>query len=334
VSNPTRDALEGNLAALEGAHHGICFASGVAAIDALIKCLDPGDHIISCDDLYGGTYRLFRQTFEKFGYSFTFIDMSNLDNVREALTERTRMIWVETPTNPLLRIIDIAGVSEIARDAGAFVAVDNTFASPYLQRPIELGADVVMHSTTKYLGGHSDIIGGAICTSDDDLTERLRFQVKSSGAVPGPMDCYLVLRGTKTLHLRMERHCENARKVAEYLVSHPKVGSVFYPGFSDHPGHAVAARQMSDFGGMASVILKDDSIESAFRVMSATNIFQLAESLGGVESLIGHPATMTHASIPTDVRRAAGLSDSLIRLSVGIEDADDLIEDLERALES
>jgi cystathionine gamma-lyase len=334
VSNPTRDALEGNLAALEGARHGICFASGVAAIDALIKCLDPGDHIISCDDLYGGTYRLFRQTFEKFGYSFTFIDMSNLDNVRDALTERTRMIWVETPTNPLLRIIDIAGVSEIARDVGAFVAVDNTFASPYLQQPLELGADVIMHSTTKYLGGHSDIIGGAICTSDDDLTEGLRFQIKSSGAVPGPMDCYLVLRGTKTLHLRMARHCENARKVAEYLVSHPKVGSVFYPGFSDHPGHAIAARQMSDFGGMASFILKDDSVESAFRVMSATSIFQLAESLGGVESLIGHPATMTHASIPAEVRRAAGLSDSLIRLSIGIEDADDLIEDLGRALES
>jgi cystathionine beta-lyase/cystathionine gamma-synthase len=334
VSNPTRDALEGNLAALEGARHGICFASGVAAIDALIKCLRPGDHIISCDDLYGGTYRLFRQTFEPFGYSFSFIDMSDPQNVRDAVTDQTRMIWVETPTNPLLRIIDIAEVSKIARQAGAFVAVDNTFASPYLQQPLELGADLVMHSTTKYLGGHSDVIGGAICTSDDNLAEKLRFQIKSSGAVPGPMDCYLVLRGTKTLHLRMDRHCENASKVAEYLVAHPKVDTVFYPGFSDHPGYEIAARQMSNFGGMVSLILKDDRVEAAFRVMSATKIFQLAESLGGVESLVGHPATMTHASIPADVRRAAGLSDSLIRLSVGVEDADDLIEDLSQALAS
>ncbi|MFV1981781.1 MAG: cystathionine gamma-synthase [Rhodothermia bacterium] len=332
VSNPTRDALEGNLAALEGASHGVCFASGVAAIDALIRCLNPGDHIISCNDLYGGTYRLFRQTFERFGYSFSFIDMRDLAAVRDALTERTRMLWVETPTNPLLRIIDIEAVCEIAQQAGALVAVDNTFATPYLQRPLELGAHVVMHSTTKYLGGHSDVIGGAICTSDDNLAESLRFEIKNSGAVPGPLDCYLVLRGTKTLHIRMDRHCANAATVAEHLRSHPKVGSVMYPGFEDHPGYDIAARQMDDFGGMVSFILKDDSLAAAERLLSATRVFALAESLGGVESLIGHPATMTHASIPTDVRLASGLSDSLIRLSVGIEDVDDLVEDLDRAL--
>lgn len=334
VSNPTRTALEGNLAALEGAPHGVCFASGVAAIDALMKCLEPGDHIVSCDDLYGGTYRLFRQTFERFGYSFTFVDMSDLDHLREVLTGKTRMVWVETPTNPLLRIIDIEAVCEIARSAGAFVAVDNTFATPYLQQPLELGASVAMHSTTKYLGGHSDIIGGAICTNDDELAESLRFEAKNSGAVPGPLDCYLVLRGTKTLHLRMERHCQNARIVADYLKSHPKVGEVLFPGFEDHPGHATAARQMRAFGGMVSFVLKDDSIEAANRLMSRTQVFSLAESLGGVESLVGHPATMTHASIPAEVRRAAGLSDSLIRLSVGIEHPDDLVEDLASALEA
>jgi len=332
VSNPTRDALEKNLAALEGASHGICFASGVAAIDALIRCLSPGDHIVSSNDLYGGTYRLFRKTFERFGYSFSFIDMRDLAAVRDALTEKTRMLWVETPTNPLLRIVDIEAVCEIAERAGALVAVDNTFASPYLQRPLELGAHVVMHSTTKYLGGHSDMIGGAICTSDDGLAESLRFEIKNSGAVPGPLDCYLVLRGTKTLHIRMERHCSNARTVAEHLRSHPKVGIVLYPGFEDHPGYDVAVRQMDDFGGMVSFILKDDRLAAAERVLSNTRVFSLAESLGGVESLIGHPATMTHASIPVDVRHASGLSDSLIRLSVGIEDVDDLVEDLDRAL--
>jgi cystathionine gamma-lyase len=333
VTNPTRSALEGNLAALEGAKHGVCFASGVAAIDSLIRCLNPGDHIVSCNDLYGGTYRLFRKTFERFGYSFTFVDMGDLDNVRSSITDKTRMLWVETPTNPLLRIIDIEAVCQIARENGAMVAVDNTFASPFLQRPLELGADVVMHSTTKYLGGHSDVIGGVICTNDDDLTESLEFEIKNSGAVPGPMDCYLVLRGTKTLHIRMERHCENARIVAHHLRSHPKVDTVLYPGFENHPGHGVAARQMDDFGGMVSFVLKDDSMDAADRLMSATRVFSLAESLGGVESLIGHPATMTHASIPADVRRASGLSDSLIRLSVGIEDVEDLKEDLDEALE-
>ncbi|MFC2086005.1 cystathionine gamma-synthase [Bacteroidota bacterium] len=332
VSNPTRDALEGNLAALEGATHGICFASGVAATDALIRCLNPGDHVISSNDLYGGTYRLFRQTFERFGYTFSFIDMRDLAQVRAAFTDKTRMLWLETPTNPLLRILDIEAICEIAGRSGAIVAVDNTFASPYLQRPLELGAHVVMHSTTKYLSGHSDIIGGAVCTSDSGLAESLRFQIKTSGAVPGPLDCYLILRGTKTLHIRMERHCANARLVAEYLRSHPKVGRVRYPGFDDHPGHDIAARQMSDFGGMVSFILKDDSLDAAMNVLSNTRVFSLAESLGGVESLIGHPASMTHASIPVDIRHASGLSDSLIRLSVGIEDADDLLEDLSAAL--
>lgn len=334
VSNPTRDALEGNLAALEGAAHGICFASGVAAIDGLIKCLEPGDHVVSSNDLYGGTYRLFRQTFERFGYTFSFVDMTDLDAVEAAVTSATRMMWIETPTNPLLRVIDIESIAEIARHAGALTAVDNTFATPFLQRPLELGADVVMHSTTKYLGGHSDIIGGAICTNDDQLATALRFQVKNTGAVPGPLDCYLVLRGTKTLHVRMERHCANAKVIADYLQSHPRVGLVLYPGFPDHPGHAIAATQMDDFGGMVSFALKDDSLEAARHVMSNTHLFALAESLGGVESLIGHPATMTHASIPAEVRRAAGLSDSLIRLSVGIEDVADLVDDLERALDA
>ncbi len=332
VSNPTRDALEGNLAALESARHGVCFASGVSAVDALIKSLEPGDHVVSGNDLYGGTYRLFRQTFERFGYSFTFVDMSNLENVERAINPNTRLIWLETPTNPLLQVIDLRALSELARRHAVLVAVDNTFATPYLQRPLELGCHVVMHSTTKYLGGHSDVVGGAICTNEDELAEKLRFQIKSSGGVPGPMDCFLVLRGTKTLHVRMDRHCRNADLVAKYLVEHPKVGTVYFPGLASHPGHQIAKSQMSDFGAMMSFVLKDDSIDTAMRVLSATRVFSLAESLGGVESLIGHPASMTHASIPAEVRRASGLSDSLIRLSVGIEDADDLIEDLEEAL--
>jgi cystathionine beta-lyase/cystathionine gamma-synthase len=334
VTNPTRDALEGNLAALENATHGICYASGVASIDALIKSLDPGDHIVSGNDLYGGTYRLFRQTFERYGYSFTFVDMTDLSNVEKAIRPETRLIWLETPTNPLLRVIDLRRLSELAASKSILVAVDNTFATPYLQRPLDLGCHVVMHSTTKYLGGHSDVIGGAICTSDDDLAEKLRFQIKSSGGVPGPMDCYLVLRGTKTLHVRMDRHCENAHRVAAFLNQHPKVATVYYPGLASHPGHEIAAAQMKDFGGMMSFVLKDDSAEAATKVLSATRLFALAESLGGVESLIGHPASMTHASIPADVRHASGLSDSLIRLSVGIEDADDLLSDLEFALKA
>jgi cystathionine beta-lyase/cystathionine gamma-synthase len=324
--------LEGNLAALENARHGICYASGVASIDALLKSLEPGDHIVSGNDLYGGTYRLFRQTFERYGYSFTFVDMTDLRNVEEAIRPNTRLIWLETPTNPLLRVVDLKALSEIVASKSILVAVDNTFATPYLQRPLDLGCDVIMHSTTKYLGGHSDVIGGAICTNDDALAEKLRFQIKSTGGVPGPMDCYLVLRGTKTLHVRMDKHCQNAREVAAFLDQHHKVATVYYPGLESHPGHEIAAAQMKDFGGMMSFVLSDDRMESATTVLSATRLFALAESLGGVESLIGHPASMTHASIPADVRHAAGLSDSLIRLSVGIEDAADLIRDLEEAL--
>jgi len=332
VTNPTRTALEGNLAALEDATHGIAFSSGVAAIDAILKCLRPGDHVISSNDLYGGTFRLFRQVFEPFGLQFSFVDMTDLANVEAVRTEATKLLWIETPTNPLLRVVDIAALSDWAKAHGVDVAVDNTFASPYLQQPLALGADMVVHSTTKYLGGHSDVIGGAVCTSRDDWNEKLRFLVKSAGAVPGPMDCFLTVRGTKTLHLRMRQHCANARAVAEFLRDHPAVGEVRYPGFASHPQHEVAARQMRDFGGMVSFVLADDRVQRAVEVMAATKVFALAESLGGVESLIGHPATMTHASIPRDVRLEAGLSDSLIRLSVGIEEPDDLVADLDQAL--
>lgn len=332
VSNPTRTALEQNLAALEGARHGIAFSSGVAATDAVMKCLRPGDHVIASNDLYGGTYRLMRQVFGPFGIESEFIPMFDVDRVIEAFRPETRLLWIETPTNPLLQIVDIQALAAAAKARGIAVVVDNTFATPYLQRPLALGADLSLHSTTKYLGGHSDVIGGAIMTNDDEWTERLRFIVKSTGAVPGPMDCFLTLRGTKTLHLRMERHCANAALVADFLASHPRVARVYYPGLADHPGHEIAARQMSGFGGMVSFLLKDESMEAAVRVMTGTTVFTLAESLGGVESLTNHPATMTHASIPREERIAAGLHDSLIRLSVGIEDADDLIEDLAQAL--
>ena len=332
VGNPTRTALEGNLAALEGAAHGICFASGVAGIDAILKGLRPGDHVISTDDLYGGTYRLMTQVFGPFGLEFTFTDLTDLDAVREAFTAGTKLLWIETPTNPLLKVFDIEALSALAHEHGATVVVDNTFATPYLQQPLALGADLVLHSTTKYIGGHSDVVGGAVLTSDDAWAEKLRFQIKSAGAAPGPMDCFLLLRGTKTLHLRMERHCATARAVAHHLRAHPKVAHVRWPGFEDHPGHALAARQMRDFGGMVSFTLHDDSVETAVRVMTATRIFALAESLGGVESLVSHPASMTHGSIPADVRRAAGLSDSLIRLSVGVEAEADLLADLDQAL--
>lgn len=332
VSNPTRTALEQNLAALEGADHGICFASGVAATDAICKSLRPGDHIVAMNDLYGGTIRLFRQVYEPFGLRFSFVDMTDLDAVEQAITDDTKLMWVETPTNPLLRIVDIAALSKLAKSRGVAVAVDNTFASPYLQQPLALGADMSMHSTTKYLGGHSDVIGGAVLTNRDDWAEQLRFQIKATGAAPAPMDCFLVLRSTKTLHVRMERHCSNARAVAEFLNEHPRVGRVHYPGLPDDPGHDLARRQMRDFGGMISFSLSDDRLEAAHHVLSSTRIFQLAESLGGVESLIEHPASMTHASVPAEVRRQIGLEDSLIRLSVGIEAVDDLIHDLDAAL--
>jgi cystathionine beta-lyase/cystathionine gamma-synthase len=333
VSNPTRSALEANLAALEGADEGICFASGLAAVDALLKRLRPGDHVVATNDLYGGTYRLMRQIFEPFGLEFSFVDMTDLGAVEAAMRDETKLVWAETPTNPLLNIIDIAAVAELTAGHGnASLVVDNTFASPYLQQPLSLGADLVVHSTTKYLGGHSDVIGGAVLTSDPGWTEHLRFQIKAAGAAPGPMDCFLVLRATKTLHLRMQRHCENARTIATFLDGHAKVGDVRYPGLTDHPGHEIAQRQMQGFGGMVSFSLADDSFEKAVELMQATRVFALAESLGGVESLISHPASMTHASIPAEERTAAGLSDSLIRLSVGVEDLDDLLRDLDQAL--
>jgi cystathionine beta-lyase len=330
--NPTRTALQNALAALENGKHGLCFATGMASIDAIVKLLKPGDEVVSTNDLYGGTYRLFTKIFEGFGVKFRFVDMGDLRNVEAALTPRTRLIWAETPTNPLLRIIDIEGLSAIARKQGCLLGVDNTFASPYLQNPIDLGADIVMHSVTKYLGGHSDVVMGALVVKDDTLAERLAFIQNSTGATPGPMDCFLVLRGLKTLHLRMQRHCENGKAVAEWLVAHPKVDKVYWPGFATHVNHAVAAKQMRGFGGMISFTLKGDNMADATRVLSSTKLFSLAESLGGVESLSGHPASMTHASIPREERLRNGLADTLIRLSVGLEDADDLIADLDQAL--
>lgn len=331
VGNPTRSSLENLIAGLEEADECACFASGVAAIDGIMKTLQPGDHVISTNDLYGGTYRLFTQVFEPYGIEFSFVDMTDIQEVESAFQNNTKLVWMETPTNPLLRIIDIKAVTKLTRSRNILSIVDNTFASPYLQRPLTLGADAVMHSTTKYLGGHSDAIGGAVATSNKELMEKLRFQIKTSGAVPGPMDCYLILRGIKTLHVRVQRSVENAKKIASFLNEHPKVGEVFYPGLESHAQHDIASQQMDDFGAMVSFSLIDDSIEKASEFMSKTGIFTLAESLGGVESLISHPASMTHGSIPKEVREKAGLKDSLIRLSLGIEDVDDLIKDLNQA---
>lgn len=330
--NPTRKALEEALAQIENGRHGLAFSSGVAATDAVIKLLLPGDEVIAASDMYGGTYRLFTKVFEKFGIRFRYVDTSDPANVKNAVSTQTKLIWLETPTNPLMNISDIGAISDIAKSVGCLLCVDNTFASPYLQNPLDLGADIVMHSSTKYLGGHSDVIQGALVMNDDTLREHLYFIQKSCGAVPGPMDCFLVLRGIKTLHLRMQRHCENGEKIANWLRKHPKVGKVYWCGFEDHPGYAVASRQMRGFGGMMSFELKDDNTDKAMAVLSSTKIFALAESLGGVESLINHPATMTHASIPREERIKNGLTDSLIRLSVGVEDADDLISDLEQAI--
>lgn len=332
--NPTRDALQAALAALENGSHGLCFSSGMASIDAIIKLLKPGDEVVSCNDLYGGTYRLFTKIYQGFGVKFKFVDMSDPANVLAALTKDTRLIWAETPTNPLLHIIDIAALAGIAKKHGCLLGIDNTFATPYLQTPLELGADIVMHSVTKYLGGHSDVVMGALVVKDTVLAERLAFIQNSSGATPGPQDCFLVLRGLKTLHLRMQRHCENGKVVAEWLARHPRVDRVHWPGFATHPNHAVAAKQMRGFGGMMSFTLKGDHMEEAMNVLSSTKVFSLAESLGGVESLSGHPASMTHASIPREERMKNGLVDTLIRLSVGVEDADDLIADLDQALRS
>lgn len=330
--NPTRTALQKALAALENGHFGLCFSSGMAAEDAAIKLLQPGDEVVSTNDLYGGSYRLFTKIFQPLGIKFTFVNMADIAAVKAAITPKTKMLWVETPTNPTMNIVDIAAMTAIAKECGALTVVDNTFASPYLQNPLDLGADIVLHSITKYLGGHSDVVMGCLVVNDADLHARLAFIQNACGAVPGPMDCFLVLRGVKTLHLRMRQHCENGRAVAAWLEAHPKVERVYYPGLASHPGHEVAKKQMRDFGGMISFTLKGDDIDEAKRVLSSFSLFSLAESLGGVESLCGHPATMTHASIPKEEREKAGLKDSLIRLSVGIENVEDLIEDLQQAI--
>ena len=332
TQNPTRHALEANLAALENGSSAICFSSGLAAMDAIFKMLNPGDEILCTNDLYGGSYRLATKVFERFGLKSQFVDMYDASNIEQFITDKTKLIWIETPTNPMLNIVDIEAVTTIANKHGVMTCVDNTFASPYLQNPLDLGATMVTHSATKYIGGHSDVIHGCVITSDEKIEKELRFLQNAAGAVPGPMDCFLVLRGIKTLHIRMQRACENARQIAEALVAHPKVSKVYYPGLESHPGHAIAKKQMRDFGGMVSFDLHDNSIEAADKILSGTHLFSLAESLGGVESLIGHPATMTHASIPKEERLKVGLTDSLIRLSVGIEDVDDLIEDLNAAL--
>ncbi|KAB1064010.1 cystathionine gamma-synthase [Salibacter halophilus] len=330
--NPTRDALEKNLAAIENGKYGAAFASGLAAIDAMLKMLNPGDEVVSTNDLYGGTFRIFKSIFEKFGIKFHFVPMQDVSSVEQYINENTRLIWVETPTNPMLNIIDIKAMSELAKKHDVMLGVDNTFATPYLQNPLDLGADLVMHSVTKYLGGHSDIVMGALVTNRKDIADEIYHIQNSSGGVAGPMDSFLVLRGIKTLHVRIQRHCENAAKVAKMLNEHPKVDKVYWPGLESHPNHDIAKKQMRDFGGMMSFTLKDDSQENAHKIVTKTKVFTLAESLGGVESLLGHPATMTHAAIPKEEREKAGVKDSLIRLSIGIEDGDDLVADLEEAL--
>ena len=330
--NPTRKALEDCLAALENAQFGLAFSSGMGATDTVMKLLKPGDEVITGNDLYGGSYRMFTQIFAQYGIKFHFIDLNDAANISNYVTENTKLIWIETPTNPTMRIVDIAAAAAIAKANNLLLVVDNTFASPYLQNPIDLGADIVMHSATKYLGGHSDVIMGALLTNRQDLFDKLAFIQNSCGAVPGPMDSFLVLRGLKTLHLRMKAHCENGRKVAEYLKNHPKVELVYWPGFADHPNHEIAKKQMRDFGGMISFSTKGATLESTFKLASSFKVFSLAESLGGVESLINHPATMTHASIPKVERDKAGVTDTLLRLSVGVEDAEDILADLEQAL--
>ncbi len=330
--NPTRSALEKNIAALENASHALCFSSGMGASDAVMKLLQPGDEVIAIRDLYGGSYRMFTKVFANFGIKFHFIEMDDVNNIRKHINDNTKLIWVETPTNPTMQITDVKGCSAIAREHDLILVVDNTFASPYLQNPLDLGADIVMHSVTKYLGGHSDVVMGALCTNSDDIYEKLAFILNSCGANPGPMDSFLVLRGIKTLHIRMQRHCSNGREIAHFLRDHARVDKVYWPGFEDHPNHLIAKEQMRDFGGMISFTLKGNSKDEAFSVASSTKVFSLAESLGGVESLIGHPATMTHAAIPEEERNKSGVTDSLIRLSVGIEDIEDLLADLEQAL--
>lgn len=333
AANPTRTALENAFASIENGTHGFAFASGLSAIDCVLRLLNPGDEIIAGDDLYGGSYRMFTRLFSKYGLKFQFVDMNEVANVTSAISENTKLIWLETPTNPLIKIADIEAITSAvkAKDNNILVAVDNTFATPYLQRPLDLGADIVMHSATKYLGGHSDLVMGALMVKDAKLAEDLHFIQFAGGAVAGPMDSFLALRGVKTLHLRMQRHCENGKAVAAYLVNHPKVGDVYYPGLSNHPNHEIAKKQMDDFGGMVSFRLKDESKEAAFSFLENTKVFTLAESLGGVESLVNHPVTMTHASIPETERLKIGITNSLIRLSVGVEDIEDLLADLEQA---
>lgn len=333
TQNPTRSALEKNLAALENGTDAICFSSGLAAQDAVMKLLSSGDEIVACNDLYGGSYRQMVRVYGQFGVKSRFVDMYSPKNLRRELSKKTKLIWIETPTNPMLNLVDIAAVCRIAREKGITTVVDNTFASPYLQNPLDLGADIVLHSATKYIGGHSDVVHGCLIVKDAELAARLRFLQNACGAVPGPQDCFLILRGIKTLHLRVERSCQNAAKVAEFLAGHPRISKVYWPGFKTHPGHKIARSQMRGFGGMVSFDLHENSFEAAKKVLSGTQLFSLAESLGGVESLIGHPASMTHASIPREQRLSVGLTDSLIRLSIGVEDVDDLIADLKAALD-
>lgn len=332
TQNPTRTALENNLAALENGHRAFCFGSGLAAMDAIVRLLNPGDEVILCNDLYGGSYRQMVKVHARYGLVSHFVDMGDPKNVADRINDKTKLIWIETPTNPMLNVVDIEAISKLAANKDILVCVDNTFASPYLQTPLDLGADLVLHSATKYLGGHSDVVLGAVIVKDPAVAEQLAFLQNAVGAVPGPQDCFLVLRGIKTLHVRVERACKNAKKVAKFLQGHPKVANAYYPGFKDHPHHEIAKKQMRSFGAMVSFDLQKDTFEDAIRVLSATEVFTLAESLGGVESLIGHPASMTHASIPREERLKVGLTDSLIRLSIGIEDVHDLIDDLERAL--
>ncbi len=330
--NPTREALQKSIAALENGKHCLCFSSGMGATDAVIKLLKPGDEVITGDDLYGGSYRMFTKIFANYGIKFHFINMTDAANVKKYVNANTKLIWLETPTNPTMQIIDIAACSQIAKANNLILAVDNTFASPYLQNPLALGADIVMHSVTKYLGGHSDVVMGALVVNDDKLHEQLYFILNSCGANPGPMDSFLVMRGIKTLHLRMERHCFNGKKIAEFLKTHKKIEKIYWPGFTDHPNHAIAKKQMRDFGGMISIVLKGAGVEETFKIASSFKVFSLAESLGGVESLVNHPATMTHAAIPKAEREKAGVVDNLLRLSVGVEDVEDLLEDLKNVL--
>jgi cystathionine gamma-lyase/cystathionine beta-lyase len=332
--NPTRAALEKNIAALEDGKYALCFSSGMGAMDAVVKLLKPGDEVITGNDLYGGSYRMFTKIFEPMGIRFHFIDMTDANNIKNYINPNTKMIWVETPTNPTMQIVDIQLCASIAKENRLILGVDNTFASPYLQNPLALGADIVMHSVTKYLGGHSDVVMGALVTNNDTLYERLAFIHNSCGATPGPMDSFLVMRGIKTLHLRMERHCYNGRKIAEYLANHPKIEKVYWPGFPSHPNHEIAKKQMKDFGGMISIVIKNAGLEETFKIASSFSVFSLAESLGGVESLVNHPATMTHASIPKEEREKAGVVDNLLRLSVGVEDIEDLLEDLHEVFNS